>query len=220
MPTLPVEKRDAKSPKAPELRRAGKLPAVVYGAHQEATAIAVDARSFAKVLRDAGESSIVTLSGLGEGELATLIHEVDLDPLTHLPRHADFYAVTKGEKVEIAVPLTFVGESPAVKAGANLVKVLHEVEVKADPMNLPHSIEVDTALLVEIGAQIHARELRLPGGVELVTDPEDVVALLQEVVEEKVEELAPVDLSAIEVEKKGKAEEQEAGAEAAPEAKE
>src|SRR3989338_10644640 len=143
MPTLPVEKRDAKSPKAPELRRAGKLPAVVYGAHQEATAIAVDARCCAKVLRDAGESSIVTLSGLGEGELATLIHEVDLDPLTHLPRHADFYTVTKGQMVEVAVPLEFIGESPAVKAGANLVRVLHELPLEADPVNLPHEIIVD-----------------------------------------------------------------------------
>ena len=203
---LQVDKRDTGTARA--LRRAGALPAVVYGAHQASTAIAVDARAFGKALEAAGESSIVTLEGLG-APLSTLIHEVDLDPVTYLPRHVDFYAVTKGQMVEVAVPLSYVGESPAVKLGANLVKVLHEIEVEADPMNLPHEIEVDVSLLAEVGDQIHAKNLALPSGVTLVTDPEEVIALIQEVEEEKVEE-APVDLSAIEVEAKGKEAEAEA----------
>ena len=203
MPTLPVEKRDMRGATAAALRRAGKVPATVYGPHHEATSIAFSSGAFDKVLRVAGESSIVTLSGLDDGDLPTLIHEVDLHPLTHRPRHVDFYAVTKGEKVEVGVQLIFTGESPAVKEGANLVKVLHEVEVKADPMNLPQSITVDISALVKIGDQIHVRDLTIPEGVELVTEPEEVVALLQEVVVEKEE--APVaDLSSIEVEEKGK----------------
>ncbi len=213
MLTLPVEKRESAGTKAPVLRRAGKLPAVVYGPHQESTAISIDARAFDKVLRDAGESSIVMLSGLGMGELPTLIHEVDLDPLTNRPRHIDFYAVTKGEKVEVSVELEFTGESPAVKAGMNIVKVLHEIEVKADPMNLPKSVTVDVSSLAAVGDQIHVRDLVLPSDVELVTEPEDVVALVQEVVIEKAEE-APVDISTIEVEEKGK--EKVKGEETAP----
>lgn len=216
MTTLTVARREVAGPKAPALRRAGALPAVVYGAHQGATAIVVDARAFGKALALAGESTIVSLEGLG-ASLPTLIHEVDLDPVTHLPRHVDFYAVTKGEKVEVAVPLEFVGESPAVKAGANLVRVLHELTVEADPVNLPHELVVDVSILAEIGAQIHARELILPAGVTLVTDPEEVVALIQEVEEEPVEEAAPADLSAIEVE--GETKESTEG-EAAPEAAE
>ncbi|HEY4522765.1 MAG TPA: 50S ribosomal protein L25 [Candidatus Paceibacterota bacterium] len=204
MTTLTVARREATGPKAPELRRAGALPAVVYGAHQAATAIVVDARAFGKALASAGESTIVSLEGLGGPALATLIHEVDLDPVTHLPRHVDFYAVTKGEKVEVAVPLEFVGESPAMKAGANLVRVLHELEVEADPVNLPHELTIDVSILAEIGAQIHAGDVKLPAGVTLVTDPEEVVALIQEVEEEPEEVAAPADLSAIEVEGKGK----------------
>ena len=204
MTTLTVARREATGPKAPALRRAGALPAVVYGAHQAATAIVVDARAFGKALASAGESTIVSLEGLGGPALATLIHEVDLDPVTHLPRHVDFYAVTKGEKVEVAVPLEFVGESPAVKAGANLVRVLHELAVEADPANLPHEITIDVSILAEIGAQIHAGDVKLPAGVTLVTDPEEVVALIQEVEEEPEEVAAPADLSAIEVEGKGK----------------
>src|SRR3990167_9288426 len=203
MTTLAVQRREEAGPKAGALRRAGTLPAVVYGAHQEATPIAVDAKAFGKALTSAGESTIVSLEGLG-APLPTLIHEVDLDPITHLPRHVDFYAVTKGQKVEVAVPLEFVGESPAVKAGANLVRVLHELAVEADPANLPHELTIDVSILAEIGAQIHAGDVKLPAGVTLVTDPEEVVALIQEVEEEPEEVAAPADLSAIEVEGKGK----------------
>lgn len=209
MLTLEVTKREKGG--APALRHAGSIPAVVYGAHQTSTPITIPARAFEKVLREAGEATIVSLVGLGEA-LPTLIHEVDRDPLTNRPRHIDFYAVTKGEKVEVAIPLSFVGVSLAVEAGANLVKVLHEIEVKADPMNLPHDIKVDLSMLKVINDQIHASNLILPAGVTLVGESEEVVALVQEVVEEKEEVVAPADISAIEVEKKGK---EEAGAEAA-----
>ncbi|MFM2331080.1 MAG: hypothetical protein RLZZ26_587 [Candidatus Parcubacteria bacterium] len=214
MLTLTVQKRDGKGAKAPALRRTGVIPGVVYGAHQEATSIAINSAAFEKILRKAGEATIVSLDGLGAA-LPTLIHEVDLDPLTSLPRHVDFYAVTKGVKVEVPIPLHFEGQSAAVEAGANLVKVMHELEVKADPMNLPVAIVVDISVLAKIGDRIQARDLKLPEGVELVIEPEEVVALIQEVVEEKEEVAAPADLSAIEVEKKGK---EEAEGEAAAEA--
>ena len=205
MLTLTVEKRKEDGARAPALRRAGMVPAVVYGAHYASTPIAISASAFEKVLREAGEAAIVLLAGLG-APLPTLIREVDLDPLTNRPRHIDFYAVTKGEKVEVAIPLVFVGVSPAVEAGANLLKVLHEVEVEADPMNLPHDIAVDLSVLKVIGDQIRVQDLSLPAGVELTGEPEEVVALVQEVVEEKEETAVPADIASIEVEKKGKEE--------------
>ncbi len=215
MLTLEVKKRTNDS--APALRRAGSIPAVVYGAHHASTSITIPEITFSKVLREAGEATIVSLTGLGE-PLATLIHEVDRDPLTNLPRHVDFYAVTKGEKVEVAIPLVFEGVSSAVESGANLVKVLHEIEVEADPMNLPHDIKVDLSLLKVINDRIHAKDLVLPAGVTLICDLEEVVALVQEVVEEKEEVVAPADIASIEVEKKGKEEAVVEGA-AAPEEK-
>ncbi len=211
MLTLEVKKRDKSADTLSSLRTAGNIPAVVYGAHHASTPITIEAKAFAKVLKEAGEATIVSLSGLG-ASLPTLIHEVSLDPLSSQPCHVDFYAVTKGEKVEVAIPLSFVGESLAVKNGANLVKVLHEVEVKADPMSLPHAIEVDLSLLKEVDDQIHAKDLVLPAGVELMIELHDVIALAQEVIEEQ-EEVVASDLSSIEVEKKGKEE-----AEPAPEA--
>ncbi|MFI5260408.1 MAG: 50S ribosomal protein L25 [Candidatus Paceibacteria bacterium] len=210
MLTLSVEKRDKTAATLSALRAKGLIPGVVYGAHHEATSVSIDAKAFGKVLKEAGEATIVSLSGLGAA-VPTLIHDIAYDPLTSFPRHVDFYAVTKGEKVEVAIPLSYIGESAAVEAGANLVKVMHEVEVKADPMNLPHAIEVDLSALAEMNDQIHAKDLVLPSGVELMNEPEDVVALVQAVVEEKAEAPA-ADISAIEVEKKGKEETEEAAA--------
>ncbi|MFA6278849.1 MAG: 50S ribosomal protein L25 [Candidatus Paceibacterota bacterium] len=208
MLTLQVEKRTEDGASAAVIRRAGSIPGVVYGAHHKATPITIPAIAFEKVLKEAGEATVISLAGIGAA-LPTLIHDVDYDPLTNHPRHVDFYAITKGEKVEVAIPLVFVGESPAVEAGANLVKVLHEIEVEADPMSLPHNIEVDISVLVAVDDQIHARDLVLPSGVALVTEPEEVVALVQEVVEEKEEVVAPADIASIEVEKKGKEEAEE-----------
>lgn len=210
MITLTVEKRETSGTSgARGVRRTGFVPAIVYGAHKEATPVSVEIRAFDRVFREAGESTVVSLEGLGES-VPTLIHEVDLDPVSHRPRHIDFYAITKGEKVEVATPLSFVNEAPATKLGANLVKVLHELEIKADPMNLPHDIEVDLTVLAAIGDQIRAGDLKLPAGVELAVDADEVVALAQEMVEEKEEEAA-ADIADIEVEKKGKDESEEEG---------
>ncbi len=200
-----VKRETAKDAKA--IRKEGNVPGVVYGPKQPALAVAVPAREFDKVLKSAGESTVIELSGLGEA-MQVLIHEVDRDPVTNAPRHVDLYAIEKGAKVEVAVPLVFVGESEAVKAGANLVKVMHELEIEAAPADLPHDIQVDISALANIGDQIHVSDLKIPAGVTVKVDGEEVVALIQEV---QVEEEAPIaapDMSAIEVEKKGKAEEE------------
>lgn len=202
---LAATKRDETGKRAKRLLNDGSLPAVVYGPKQEALSITLSSREFEKVLRDAGESSVVELTGLGS-PMQVLIHEVDVDPVTSVPRHVDLYAIEKGAKVEVAVPLEYLGESPAVKAGASLVKVLHELEIEAAPANLPHNIEVDISTLVNVGDQIHVKDLKIPAGVEVKIEADQVVALIQEV---KIEEEAPVaevDMAAIEVEKKGKEE--------------
>jgi len=184
------------------------MPAVVYGPKQDATSISLSLPEFKKVLRDAGESSVIELTGLGS-PMQVLIHDVDVDPVTSTPRHADLYAIEKGAKVEVAVPLSFIGESPAVKAGANLVKVMHELEIEADPANLPHEIEVNIETLAAEGDQIHVSDLKIPAGVTVKVEAEEVVALIQAVEVEAEEETAAPDMDAIEVEKKGKEEESE-----------
>lgn len=198
------------------LRAKGAMPAVIYGPKQEPVSITVDRRDFEKVFKKAGESTVVTISVDGES-IPTLIHDVDHDPVTSAVRHADFYAIVKGQKVQVQIPLEFVGESAAVKGGANLVKTLHEIEVEADPMNLPHELTVDISSLVAIGDQVVAGDIKLPSGVSLVTDADEIVALAAAANEEVIEEpVATVDMSAIETSvERGKKEDE---GEAPPEA--
>jgi large subunit ribosomal protein L25 len=207
--TLHAEKRDIRGKKLKKLREAGKLPAVVYGPKEEATALTLDAAQFEKVFKEAGESTIINLEGVGE-EKEVLVHEVSFDPEKGRPIHVDFYAIEKGKEITVDVPLEYIGEALAVKSGGSLTKVLHELEVTCKPSALPQHIVVDVSSLVDFETQIHVRDLDPGAGVKIENDPDEVVALVQEVVEEPEEAPAEVDMSAIEVEEKGKKEEGEA----------
>lgn len=206
MLTLKAEIRN-KTDKLDKLRKAGKVAAVFYGKKEASTMISIPKIDFLKVWKEAGESSVVTLE-TPEGIKESLIQDVDLDPITGVPRHADFYVFEKGHKVEVELPVEFVGVSVAVKdLGGMLMKVLHKMKVEAMPKDLPHNIIIDISSLANFGDQILAKDIVLPTGVELKEQPEEVIALVSAPREEKEEEVAPVDLSAIEVEKKGKEEE-------------
>ncbi len=185
MLTLSVSARDAKET-AEELRGRGATPAIFYGPKEEATPVALNAREFEKVWREAGETTIVKLTGLGE-EKETLIHDVQLHPVTNSPLHVDFYVLEKGKKVEIEVPLRFEGAAPAEKAGHIVVKALHEVEIEVAPAELPHDLPVDISKLENVGDHITAKEIPLPPSATLLTDPEEIIVSITEFVEEKEE---------------------------------
>lgn len=212
MLTLKAEKRE-NTEKLEQIRQAGKLPAVFYGKKEASTPISITKKDFLKVWKEAGESSVITLE-TPEGVKESLIHDVDLDPVSGAPRHADFYVFEKGHKVEVELPIEFTGVSPAVKElGGILVKVLHGFKVKAMPKDLPHNVEVDISKLKTFDDQVLAQDIKLPNGVELEENPEEVVALVSAPRDEKEEEVAPIDLSQIEVEKKGKEDSEEEEAE-------
>lgn len=220
MISLNVEKRDERASLV-QLRKTGFIPAVFYGKKEKSTPISVNLNDFIKVWRTAGESSVVTLKVKEGDELEALVHDVDLDPVTEVPRHADFYVFEKGQKIKLEIPIEFTGVAPAVKdLGGILIKVRRTLEVEAEPKNLPHEIKVDISPLATFESQILAKDIALPTGVTLAQgfSEGEVIALVSEAKEE-VEETVPVDLSAIEVEKKGKKEEEGAAdAGAAPKA--
>ncbi len=202
---LKVSKRES-SEKTEEVRAAGLIPAVLYGPKEAPQSIKVLASEFEKAFREAGESTIVTLEVDG-AEHETLIHDVDFHPVKGNVLHIDFYVVEKGKKVTVHVPLEFTGVAPAEKTlGGTLMKVMHEIEIEAMPKDLPHEIEVDISSLVDFESQIHASDIKLPSGVSLVTEAEEVIALVQEAKEESDEPVAAVDIASIEVQKKGKKE--------------
>lgn len=212
MNTLTATKR-SKTEKLATIRNNGMVPAVVYGAQVENTLVSVSSIAFAKILKTAGETSTIVLE-IQDGEktsksskIDVLIHEVQVDPVKGNPRHVDFLAVDMNKTVEVMIPLEFVGTAKAEKDGlGTLVKVIHEIEIEALPKNIPHKVEVDVTSIETLEDKIHVKDIVLPKEVKMITSLEEVVALVAAAKEEKEE--APVDLSAIEVEKKGKKEEE------------
>jgi large subunit ribosomal protein L25 len=209
MISLKANNRDKKSPVS-KMRAEGLIPAVVYGPKFANATVSLNYQDFVRLYNKHGETTLIQLDIEGK-TVNTLIHDIDLNPVTNKVQHIDFYVPEAGKKVHASVPLNFIGESAAVRAGANLVKVLHEIEVQALPENLPHSLEVDVSLITTVDVSVHVKDIKLPAGVTVDLDADEVVASAVEVKEEV--EAAPVDLSKIEVEKRGKTEEEAAAAE-------
>ena len=205
------------------IRNNGMIPAVVYGVQVENTMISVSSVDFEKILKIAGESSTIALEIKGDTnkkdlpddkagtpkKIDVLIHDIQVDSVKGFPIHIDFLAIDMNKSIEVAVPIEFIGLAPAEKDNLGvMVKVLHEIEIEALPKDLPHNVTVDVSVLLALNDQIHVKDIILPKGVSMRTHKDEVVALIGAIKEEPVEEV-PVDLSAIEVEKKGKKEEGE-----------
>ena len=213
MNTLTAIKR-SKADKLASVRSNGMVPAVVYGARVENTMISVPSVDFVKILKIAGESSTIILELKGDEtkkeavqKIDVLIHDMQVDPIKGFPIHVDFLAIDMNKPVEVTIPVEFIGVAPAEKNSLGvLVKVMHEIEIEALPKDLPHNVTIDVSILEVLDAQIHIKDIKLPKGVKMITDGEEVIALISAIKEEVVE-TAPVDLSAIEVEKKGKKDE-------------
>ena len=193
------------------LRKQGFVPAVVYGSGRTAESFSVAQKDLIKVWKAAGESGTVTLE-LPTGKVTVLIHEIVNDPVKDVPQHVDFLAIDVNKPIEVSIPLEFVGVSPAVKGGlGSLVKSMHEIAVRGLSKDIPHSVEVDMSGLENLDSQILVKDIKLPSGVEATAGADEMVATITGIQEEK-EEVAAIDFTQIEVEKKGKKEEEEAAA--------
>ena len=182
---LVVTARDNKE-KPEALRAKGLIPAVFYGPKEASTSIAVDAVVFDKLWQSAGESTIVTLTGVG-GKKDTLIHAVDFHPVTGAIEHADFYVIEAGKQLEVSIPIEFVGVSPAEKVGGVVVKVLHEIPIKVAPNELPQHFTVDVSTLENIGDHITVGDIVLPPSATLEIDAHETVVSITEAKEEEPE---------------------------------
>lgn len=183
MLTLTVQPRNTKD-STETLRSQGMVPAVFYGPKEAPTSIAINSQSLERVFREAGETSIVKLSGIGE-EKDTLIHDVQFHPVTGAMLHADFYVIEKGKKITIKIPLEFVGAAPAEKLGHIVVRAMHEVEIEVSPAELPRHLDVDLSALANLGDRFLAKDIKLPPSATLKTDAEEIVVAITEFKEEK-----------------------------------
>jgi large subunit ribosomal protein L25 len=172
---LKADKRNVIGKQVGALRQAGKLPAVLYGHHVDSTPIVLDAHETTLTLSRLTSSSLVTIS-LDGTEYPTLVRAKQRHPVKHHLLHLDFQALSLTEKTHVKVGIELTGTAPAVKAyGAILVTPLTELEVECLPQEIPERVVVDISGLSEIGDAIHVSDLNLPGEVEILTDPEEVI---------------------------------------------
>lgn len=190
-PKLDVEKRTILGKKVKKLRREGIFPANIYG--KELASVAVQAKypEFEAIFKEAGETGLVDVMLDGERR-PVLIKNIQWNYQTRTPLHADFYQVNLKEKVKSMVPLVISGTPIAVeeKLGV-LLAPLSEIEVEALPEELPDQIEVDVKKLAALDDQITVKDLKVPTGVNILTEAEQVVARIGEMMKE--EEPAPTE---------------------------
>ena len=194
---LKVEKRKVLGKEVKKLRREGFLPANIYGRNIKSEAVQALFKEFQEVYEKAGETGLVDLQLDGQS-IPVLIHNVQKN-FRGLVLHADFFQVNLKEKVKTNVPLEIVGEPKAVtdKVGI-LMNILSEIEVEALPAELPEKIEVNVEHLANIDDQITVADLKVPTGVEVLTDPNQVVSKIGELVSKEAQEQAAEEAAAAE----------------------
>ena len=209
-PTLAAEHRDVTGKAVAHLRRAGRLPAVVYGHHVDSSNVSVDTHDFELLRKHAGPNALIDLSVDGKKAKPVLINQVQVHPVNRRPLHADLFLVRMTEELTVDVPLVAIGESTAVTlSGGTLLHPTETVKIRALPDHLPQSIEYSIEGLVDFDGTVHVRDLVVPSDVTLLTDGDEIIAKVQA---PRVEEAAVVGVAeAAEAE----AAEAEAGAEGA-----
>src|SRR5436190_17200724 len=163
---------------ARKLRAAGRVPAVIYGHAREAQALSLPTRELEKLLSSIATGSTVVELSVGSATTKTLIREVQRHPFKKQIVHVDFQELVAGEKVTVEVPLVFVGTAEGVKTGGGILdQTMHEITVHCDPSIIPNHVDVDVTPL-GIGKSIHVSDLRVPDGVEILTDAEATVCIV------------------------------------------
>ncbi len=223
--TIEAKKRTVQGKANAALRRSGFIPTVMYGKSQEPISLELPEQVFTRVYRIAGESTLIDVVVDGVKH-KVLVQDVARDALTDRIIHADFHKVSLTEKLHTKIPLTFVGESKAVKGmGGVLIKSVDELDVECLPQDLVHEIPVDISVLKEFGDTIHLKDMVVPLGITVlhlhgtdvivtVTEPrseEELASLL----EKPVESVDAVQM--VEKKKAQEGEEEAPAAEAKPE---
>lgn len=197
---LAIEKRKILGKQIKKLRREGILPGNIFGKNIKSTSVQVLLKDFAPVYKEAGSTGLVDLELDGK-IIPVLIQDLQTDYKNNV-LHANFYQVNLKEKVKSAMPLEIVGEPKAVteKIGL-LMNILSEIEVEALPEDLPEHIEVNVEHLAAVDDQITVADLKVPAGVEVLTDATQVVSKIDELVSKEAQELAVEEAAAAEAAK-------------------
>ncbi len=211
---LKAENREQFGRAVKALREKGLIPAELYGHGLANMHLSVPQKDFIKVFKKAGESTMINLM-VGDKKHPVMIHHVAVDPVTDEVIAIDFYQVRLDEKIQIKVPVVYIGEASAVKEKQGvLVKAMNEIKVEALPTDIPRTIEVNLALLTDIGVDLHISDLKLPNNIRVLEDPTFVIATVtaRMTEEEEAKLAAAADVNEIKTEGEEKKAEREAKA--------
>ncbi|HEU4651214.1 MAG TPA: 50S ribosomal protein L25/general stress protein Ctc [Croceibacterium sp.] len=179
--TLPAELRERAGKGASrELRRDGRVPAVIYGGKEDPLAIHVEAKELVRQLGSGHFMNSIVMIEVGGKKVRTLPKDVALHPVTDRPLHADFLRLAKDAKITVAVPVVFVNEddSPGLKKGGVLNVVRHDLELVCESDKIPDEIALDVSGL-DVGDSIHISQVSLPAGSEsAITDRDFTIATI------------------------------------------
>ena len=192
--TIEAQKLTVRGKQVRALRRQGILPAVIYGRigkeQLEPILIQFDLHDASLIIKKLTGSSLVTIDVEGE-KYPAIIREIQKDIIYGTLRHVDFMAVSLTEKLQTAVSIELVGQSPAeINLAAVVVTGISELEIECLPQDLPERIEVDATQLVDIDSVIHVKDIKLSDKITILTDPEELIASVTHVAieEEPAEE--------------------------------
>ena len=180
---------------ARRLRRSGKIPAVLYGPKTQAVALELDKKDFSTRVALLEGSHLVRLKSSvpALAEKVALVKEMQFHPISGDVTHADLYEVDLAAKIQVQVPLRFVGKAAGVTRGGILQPIVREVEVECLPMDIPGFFSVDVSAL-DIGDSIHVEEIQMPADVTLVFESNfAVVTVVTPTVEEAPVAAAPAE---------------------------
>lgn len=184
---LKAEKREILGSKVKSLRRKGIIPATIFGKGLDSVSVQVSSVSFAKVYKQAGETSVIWVQVEGESkERPTLVKGYTSNPMSGLVMNIDFHQVNLKEKVTAWVPVELEGEAELVKIGTAVLDLqLKEIEIEALPTEIPEKIVFDISNLKEIGDHLKVSDAKVNAGVTVLSDPESIIAALGELQKEE-----------------------------------
>ena len=210
---IPATKRsETGTGRVNRFRKSGNIPAVLYGKKVETSNLTVDSKTFTKIINNSASDNILVNLKLDAGEQLALVQEVQHDHIKGGILHVDVHAIAMDEEIHAAVPVETIGEAAGAKMGGQLEILLHKLEVRCLPKDLPQKIVIDVSHL-NIEDAVHVRELNLPAGVSVKLDGDVVVVILEE--PKEVEELPAAAAAAADAKAAAGAKAPAAGAKAA-----
>lgn len=187
--TLTLENREVLGKGLGELRRTGKIPAVIHDHGKPSVHVMANATDINKVYSTAGKHHPVNLT-VGGQKFMALIKDADFEPRKHMLRHVVFNAIKADEKQQTEVPVHITEDIPAEKSGFMVIRTLDVVEIEALPKDLIDEITVDASKLVEIGDKLTVADIQVPSTIIILTEPEHSIAVVEETKAQMSEESA------------------------------